>query len=267
MLETLTPEEKFYVIGLFQGDGSLSQSAGIKGKFEYEISIKDRDIIDKLYTLLSKKVNCTIYNRKRDTNFSKNFESIGLGIYHQDFRWALNKYVPCGKKDKVITPPLEISDLNAPHYIRGLFDADGSIGFTKDNNCFWSFCTNSEDIKNFIIQHMKYTINLDKVINRNKRDNIYNIMLMNEHAINYSNILYKDASIFIDRKHNEYLSFQNWKRTVPKRKGTPKKWKDFEDKLILSKEYTIDEKQALLGRSQKSIDTRLWRLTGRSSPI
>lgn len=53
MLETLTAEEKFYIIGLFQGDGSLSESTRNRGKFQYEISIKDRDIIDKLYPLFS----------------------------------------------------------------------------------------------------------------------------------------------------------------------------------------------------------------------
>lgn len=261
MLETLTPEEKFYVIGLFQGDGSLYENTRNRGKLQYNISIKDKDIIYKLYELFSKKVYCAIRTRVADTNFSKDFESIKFCIYNQDFRKELNKYIPYGKKDMLIKPPLGVSDTNAPHYIRGLFDADGSIGVTKDNRCFWSFCTKSEDVKNFIISHIKHTLNLTKTINRNKRDNIYNIMLVNEHAINYSDILYKDASIFINRKHKEYSLFTDWKRSVLKRKGTPKIWTVFEDEIILSEKYTLEEKQVLLDRTESSIKTRLWRLS------
>ena len=79
-------------------------------------------------------------------------------------------------------------------------------------------CAKSENIKQFICTHMFDTLGIEKKINRNKRDDIYNIMLTKELSQQYSEILYKDSTIYLDRKYKKYLEVQNWERPSSMRK-------------------------------------------------
>ena len=141
-----------------------------------------------------------------------------------------------------------------------MVDADGSLGLTSEGKCFWSLCTQSEEIKEFIFSHIKETLDFEKRLNRNKRDGVYNIVLYNEDAIKYTELLYGESGLHIDRKYNSYLNVQKWIRTVPKQSGRQKTWLDYEDKIVLSEELTIEEKMTLLSRRRSSINTRKWRL-------
>ena len=151
------------------------------------------------------------------------------------------------------------SNTTPEHYIRGLTDADGSIGMTSNNRPFWSLCTSAEGIKEFVIRHIKKVIGVEKRLNRTKRDNNYNIMLCDEDALFYTKLLYFSATLYLDRKYNKYLEIQNWTRNTPKRKGRQKRWLPYEDTIILSN-ATLDKKCLLLNRTKPSIKTRLWRL-------
>lgn len=65
-------------------------------------------------------------------------------------------------------------------YFLGFFAADGngSLGVIRNNRPFVGIVCKSDKIKEFIVQYVKREIGLDNVINRNKRDNIYNSFLM-----------------------------------------------------------------------------------------
>lgn len=244
MLNKLSIEDKSYLIGLFQGDASLYMNTGNRGKLTYEISFEDKDIILKINNLLKSYVNISIFRRTRNTNFKNNYQSIGLNIYDLEFRNQIKKYVNYGKKSDNIK---HFDDLDKINYIRGLTDADGSMGVTFGNRCFWCLCTKSEYIKEFIVLDVYRTLNKKMIINRNKRDNIYNITLYDEYAQEYTNRLYSNANLFIDRKYNLYLSVQRWKRINKKITYSRKKWNKHEDEIVLN-------------RTDKSIKIRKYRL-------
>lgn len=256
MFDKLTKEQLSYMIGLFHGDGSLHESTRNRGKLTYEISIIDKDIIDKLVTILSPFIKCNVTTRTRDTNFKDNYESIILTIHSKEFRDELKKYMPSGHKSKNIA---FVETLSMQDYIRGLSDADGSLGLT-DTRCFWSLCTSSESVKNMICKHIYKLTGLEKRINRNTRDGVYNIVIYNEDARTFVEHLYKKSTIYIKRKHDKLNQIQTWTRTVPKRKGRSKSWLESEDKLIQDNSYSLKEKMELTGRTAQSIKTRLWRL-------
>lgn len=258
MLDKLTLEEKSYIIGLFQGDSSLYLNTRNRGKLTYEIALRDKDIIFKLQKLLSKHVNVFIHQRNRNTNFKNNVDTLSLTIYNLEFRKELNKYIPYGKKDNIIKP---YRDLIIEDYIRGLIDADGSIGFKKDG-CYCSLCTSSEDIKNYVLDYIKKLLKFEKRLNRNTRDNIYNIVLYNEDAQKYLDKIYGNAKIYIDRKYEAYLKNKKWRRSGKKNIFKKKSWLKWEDDFILLKNVSIEEKIKKLKRTKKSIQVRHWRLTG-----
>lgn len=260
MLEKLSTENLNYIIGFLQTDGHHSVQTRNRGKIQIELNYKDIDILEKIQKILIPYINCTIKSRVRDTNFKQNSHQINLSIYDLIFRTAIKPYVPVGKKSEIIEPPYLLANFSKRHYIRGLIDADGSIGISKENRPFISLCTSSEKIKEFLIKDIEEIIGLKKEIKRNARDNVYNIMLNNEEAIKYAEYLYEDSNLYLNRKYNEYLQFNNWIRTIPKKTWSVKKWNKEEDLIVLNSNLSLQEKMEKLQRTNKSINIRIWRL-------
>ena len=261
MLNYLTLEQLSYMVGLFHGDGSLYETTRNRGKLSYEISIRDKDIIYKLVKILEPLTTCKITTRTRDTNFKDNHKSITLTIHDKVFREQLKEYMHEGKKSTSI----EFDDrLSFKHYLRGLSDADGSLGLA-DAGCFWSLCTSSEAVKNRVCILIAELTGLTKRINRNSRDGVYNIVVYNEDAQILCKYIYSDAVIYIDRKYKKFKDVRDWVRSSPKRKGRKKSWTETEDKLIQDTTLSLEDKMRLTNRTTKSIKTRLWRLLQKDS--
>jgi len=260
MLEKLSIENLNYIIGFLQTDGSHSEQTRNRGKIQIELNHKDIDILEKIQKILMPYINCTIKSRVRDTNFKKNSHQTTLTIYDLAFRTSIKPYVPVGKKSNIIEPPFFLNNFSKKDYIRGLIDGDGSIGISKNNRPFISLCVSSEKIKDFLIKDIEEITGLKKEINRNTRDNVYNIMLNNEEAIKYAEYLYKDSNLYLDRKYNEFLNFSSWIRSIPKRNCVVKKWSEEQDKIVLNNVLSLQEKMKLLNRTSKSINVRFWRL-------
>jgi hypothetical protein len=249
-----------YIIGLFQTDGSLTETTRNRGKLSIELNKKDEKILYIIQEELKKYgITSTITYRKRNTNFKDNYESTVLNIFDFSFRIFLKRYIPVGKKSDIIKIPKDLKFEYQKHYIRGLFDGDGSLGFEKNNNRpFISLTTSSTDIYNFINEYFYLLTNQKKDLTPNKRDNLYNIMYNIENAQIIADHLYKDSTYYIERKYNTYLKILNWKRPDNMIKVNQKKWDKEQDLYIQT--HTIEESMLLLNRSKNSIETRLWRL-------
>ena len=94
------------------------------------------------------------------------------------------------------------------HFIRGYFDGDG--WFTNTESCFQIGIIGTEDfIKGF----------LDNIEIYNKENKIFNVHRENgakryvfgaySDVLNFLNWIYKDATIYLDRKYEHYLDFIN----------------------------------------------------------
>jgi len=205
-----------YIIGLFQTDGSLYDSTRNRGGFRLELSKKDSDIIHKIYKILKfSNINCSISQRLRETNFGIS-DSITLKASELQFRNLLKDWgVPAGKKSENIKAPLHKEELIVNDYIRGLYDGDGSLGFIKNKFPFASFTTQSEEIKEFLLDFIsKITSKPKKRLNRNKRDNIYNIVITKEDAVLFCEKIYPKNCLSIDRKYQNAQKIKDWKRNI-----------------------------------------------------
>lgn len=260
MLDYVTPEILSYIIGFLQGDGSYYIQNRNRGKITIELSSKDISILDWLESVF---ISCGVYvgrsHRNRNTNFKQNYNSCSLSIYDINTRSFLSQFIPSGPKSETIRPPISLINFDKYAYIRGLTDADGSLGITSDNRAFWSLCTSSEKIKKFVISDIKHTLGINKRLNRNKRDNVYNIIVYDENAIKYTQLLYNKYPM-LERKFRKYQQLQSWIRTIPKRKGCKKSWLKWEDKIIMNTSLSIEEKCNILNRSVGSVKTRIWRI-------
>jgi hypothetical protein len=247
-----------YMVGFFQTDGHHRSGKGNKGSITLEIGYKDKDIIKKISSLLD--VNYSITERERITNFTNGVKKkyITLRICGLPFRQWIKKYVPTGKKSKIICQPED------PHseidYWRGVIDGDGSLGITGGNLPFLGFVTDSDKLAEQYASFLKSITGRDKIIKRNKRDNIYNITIFRESAQEVVKKIYYKNCICLNRKKNKAKEVISWKRpkNIKKRAYRRKWWSKEEDEFVLS--HSIDESMEKLSRTRKSVGIRLYRL-------
>jgi hypothetical protein len=251
-----------YLIGFFQSDGHMSKGTKNKGRASIEISKKDDDIIYKIKELI--KYNYSIRERKRSVKIKDNeylYETISINIYNLEFRNFLEKNgIPYGKKSKRIEPP-DTNELSINDYIRGLFDGDGSLGFTKEGFPYVGLVTESEYIKDYILDYISNITNKErKKLNRNKRDKLYNIVIYKEDAVKFCELVYYKNCLSIDRKYRTSRYIVKWIRPLNMKKVNfkRKKWTQYEDDFIVNN--TIEESINVLNRTKKSIEIRKIRI-------
>lgn len=250
MIELNNPDISYFV-EFSMMDGHMSQQSRNRGKLSIELSSRDYDILSKFKDMFK---NSHLTHRIRNTNFKDDYESVIFSIYNKEIRDELiNIGFKYGEKNFFIPNNIVTRD-----FWRGIIDADGSLGFMKSGRPFVSLVISDELMKDEYLLLIKMITGKDKNVNRNKRDNVYNIMITDEDAQELVKLLYYNECLAIDRKLNMAHEILSWKRNTPKRNYTVKKWTDVEDEFILSNSLEVSIKQ--LNRTEKSIKTRLWRL-------
>lgn len=209
-------DENFsYLFGLFQADGNLYEQSRNRGRLSLEILKRDEQII--LILMKQIEFNSFVSYRSRTTNFGFG-EYVKLSIYDRSFREKMKSLgFPVGKKDELIAPPIGES-FEERDYIRGIIDGDGSLGLTGNGFPFISLVTKSEAIKEYYINYIYRITNKMKNISRNKRDNVYNIMVNKEDAQKIVSDIYYDNCICLERKRNKSKEVLNWIRPITMKK-------------------------------------------------
>lgn len=214
LLFDLKVPEYSYMIGFIQADGHLRSDTRNRGKLYIELSERDEYILEKFKELIP--VNSTISKRSRKTNFINMCTTATLTVCFKEFRDTINYYgVPYGKKSDIIEPPKqEFSEMD---YWRGIIDADGSLGYTGHGFPFLSLVTASENLKiafcEFIYKYTGFEFNL----NRNKRDNVYNIVISKEKCQKIVSMLYYKDCLSLPRKYDSSKEILNWVRPLKMR--------------------------------------------------
>lgn len=272
----LTLEEKSYIYGLLITDGTMyvKNAETYTGQVQLEVSKKDEDIVDKLNSIIS---HSTKRERVRNTNFKENHRSAIFAISRQSFIKDLIDFgFPLENKTINARPP--ITDYDKDAFWRGVIDGDGSIGLcrrshSEETYAFLSLTTKSEILKNEFCKYVKFITGKELHPNRNKRDDIYNITITSSICIKILKEIYKNATIYLDRKYNKYLECLEWKQLqeLPKVKSPkPRKKKIVtektkeklrirakerfqrpEDNPMYGKHHTVESRQKISEASRK----------------
>jgi hypothetical protein len=248
-----------YMYGLIQTDGHMSSETRNRGKVRIELSEQDRAVLETFMQLVP--YHSKISARTRVTNFSQQHTSVTWSIYDKRFRdCLLSLGMPYGKKSALIAPPTtEYSQID---YFRGILDGDGSLGFTDSGWPFISLVTASTALAEAYASFLSTLTGKTKMLAPNKRDRVYNIVIMREDAQLIASTLYYDGCLALTRKQRSAQGVKQWLRpeSMRKRNFVRKTWTVDEDEYILS--HTIEESAENLGRTLKSVKVRLWRLRG-----
>lgn len=190
-------EDKAYWLGFLTADGYVNKNNTIElclaeididHLYKFKTAINSDHSINKKVVRLNDKEFYSYRISFRDTQISNNLKDFGLNNEK-----SYNAFIPDNLPDDLMR-----------HYIRGLFDGDGSI-YQGSNGLNISFISGSEqmiiDINNVIKKHL----NLD-MKNRISR-NLYETRLFsNEDVSKFLQWLYADSTIYLNRKYNKALA-------------------------------------------------------------
>ncbi|MGA5494212.1 hypothetical protein ACPCSP_07580 [Streptomyces cinereoruber] len=145
-------------------------------------------------------------------------------------------------------------------YLRGVIDADGSVGFTGQGFPFVSLTTSSTAVGAYLCHYAKKITGAERLIKRNARDGVYNVVYTKEAAVQLAAHLYYPGCLALERKETAALSLTSRERPPGMKMRAPRKpWTAEADRILLAAP-TLAQAAAELGRSQSSCQVRRWRL-------
>ena len=203
--DNIDTEEKAYFLGFLVADGCVTKDVRKSGFLSKRItfcnSIWDKEIIEKFRDIICPTIEVKWQNKSTDTIKRRDQSSFKFTSEHM-FDILVNKYGI--NERKTHDTEFKMTDLGeyTRHFIRGFMDGDGhfrgnSLGFiytsipfmTQIKNFFESlgFSTRYNKVEGKTINYFKQYINLNK-------SNIQQIYT----------ILYKDATVFLERKRSKF---------------------------------------------------------------
>jgi hypothetical protein len=245
-----------YIFGFMQADGHHRAESRQRGYVSIEIKAQDADLLRAMQRVIPWKTTLTF--RTRTTNFAEAAESAILRLFALDARLRLIELgLPVGRKSAIIAPLVE--PFSHRDYLRGLIDADGSVGFTSTGIPFVSIVSASLAIAEFVCVEIRRITGAQRTVRPNKRDGVVNLMVASDPAATFARWLYEDACIALARKQAAGLAVAAWKRPEGMRaRSQPRRWTPEEDAVVLR----MSQRDAVreLGRTVQSVNIRRWRL-------
>lgn len=205
--KNIDTEEKAYWLGFLYADGYIANH----GKMHMvELCLCEKDI---LHVVKFQKLMCAMKPIALKTSIlnGKKFLAYRFSICDINIVDDLISLGCVPNKSLIIKYPNIPSNLDR-HFIRGYFDGDGSITYTDSKTLLVSLCSGSIDflshIQNIYINEIEnYT---EVKILKDKRSNVKTLAKGGSiAAISLLDYLYKDCSIYLDRKYQKYLAIKH----------------------------------------------------------
>ena len=208
--DIIDTEEKAYWLGWYMTDGYNHES---KSAIALRLQTEDIEILEKLKLFLETDIPIYTLKRKDSKGFEREYVELNICSVHMSKSLAKlgvtqnkmhNKSIPNIQEDLI------------RHFIRGYFDGDGCISVTsrrdrregKSLTYQVNFTGNIEPltfIKNFIAKELNLhdrklskPRNLTYTLHYGGRNICYKIL----------DWLYKDATIYLKRKHDKYMKYR-----------------------------------------------------------
>ena len=184
-------EYKAYALGFMFADGNISSK---KYNVRLTLAIKDYDHLDKIRKLIESE-----REPKRIVTYGDKINACSI-IFHSKEMWRDLYDLGCipNKSLKVKFPKLR-SDL-IRHFIRGYFDGDGSIGFSKNTNQVRVSFVGTYNMMECIRQ-----AGFNGTIRQRKNIFILTCVSTPKDIVKYYHILYDNISINMNRKYVRWI--------------------------------------------------------------
>lgn len=200
-------EEKAYWLGFLFADGSVSST---NNNIELSLSVKDLSHLEKFKLFLNSSTKIKV---STITVNNKNFDRCRLTVTDKYFKEKLISLGCTPRKSLTIKFPNEHIfkyDYLKYDFIRGYVDGDGCISYTRTGRLSLSIIGTKE-----FLQEIKqlFPLSFGKAFIKDKRwkNNTYYISCSANNADIVLTKLYKDSTIYLERKYNRLAVLSsNW---------------------------------------------------------
>lgn len=206
--ETIDTEAKAYFLGLFLTDGNVHKIKRNTEQYSIQISLKYEDvsIIEKFKSELNANNKIIHYNNNdRDECI---FSVHSKEMAHDLFKYGIHERKTFDAKLTNLVP-----ENLYHHYIRGIFDGDGTVYMRNDKSHQLLFGFYGTHI--LVSQVKEYLLNKINVSNNvitDKETVSFITFSKKTDILNFYNLIYSDANFYLDRKKNkfeEYFKIKN----------------------------------------------------------
>jgi hypothetical protein len=168
--------------------------------------------------------------------------------------------MPVGRKHDLIAPPTV--SFSERDFVRGLVDADGSLGHTSGGLPFVSLVVSSPVMADYWCDVIQRVTGATRTWRPNTRDGVANVMVTAEAAVRLAGWLYRPGDLALPRKAQRAVAVVAWERpaTMPRR-APSRRWLPEEDEVLQGSSANDLDVGRLLGRTAKAVAVRRWRLS------
>lgn len=194
---------KYYVLGYLYTDGNLNME-----RTKLTLASVDKEMVEFVYPYFCDTEKRKIYSYKPSTEKYLN-PQICYSLVNSN-RSTINKmealgFEPCNSLTKPF-PPIPKTGMKS--FLRGVFDADGSVSQNKNGSFLIAFVSGSKQYAEGIYENL-ISLELKPTFNSYKRAEnlnvIYKVNLFKQDDIDrFFHMIYDDASVFIRKKHDFY---------------------------------------------------------------
>lgn len=202
LFKSIKTEKDAYWWGFVLADGYISDA----NNFELSLTYLDYNHLLKFADYCG--FDKSKVKKKQKTNFPNSFRSrMGFKVFPE----VINNFHKLGivpRKSNILVFPKIKASLKR-HFIRGYFDGDGCISSHTHNRYITPYTAwqiNFVGTKDFLIKINAFFEKNTKIYNN--KGKAYSLAYGgNKQVKRFTNILYKDATIYLDRKYEKYCRF------------------------------------------------------------
>ena len=202
VFDTIDNEEKAYWLGFMYADGYISST---NNSVELSLKGEDFDHLEKFRKFLNYD---TVIKKSKSKCGKKEFSRCRLTMTNKHFHNSLINKGCVPNKSLILTfPNLSIfssTDL-IKHFIRGYVDGDGSVVIASTGYSRFEIVGTKEFLAGIKEQFPGV---FSKSYYKDKRklcSNTYFLSISGKKAAKFGNALYKDATIYLQRKYNKFI--------------------------------------------------------------
>lgn len=211
--DIIDTEQKAYILGFLYSDGSINLS---KGTIALSLQEEDKAILEQIRNELHSKKPLEYINNSNKHDFGYSYKNqYRLLVFNTHICKELeNKGVIQNKSLKITFPNWLREDL-IPHFVRGVYDGDGSIYRSiksEKNHAIMVTITATENFCMSLRKICNETIGIDpKIYDASCHNGITKVFTISGRNIakTFLDWIYEDATIYMERKYKRYLDYYN----------------------------------------------------------
>lgn len=208
--ETINSESKAYWLGFLYADGYVCKKYDRDGHEKggsIELCLKTDDKYHIQKFLDDIKSSAPIRHREITLNGNK-YSAERTCVTSIKLVHDLIKHGCVENKSLILKAPTTVPKELLHHFIRGYFDGDGCVAFYPDRYSYTFSIIGTQDILNFIAYESKIS-SFD--IRSFEHKNCFELKIYSKKEIGkFHNYIYKDKTIFLERKYQKSLSMMKW---------------------------------------------------------